>query len=67
MYQGSKRLHMIFMTHFYWQLLTDHLRRIQIKWDEEAVEMIKNDKDTKTLEAQAVDEELRLLNIDLEH
>ncbi len=29
--------------------------------------MIKNDKDTKTLEAQAVDEELRLLNIDLEH
>ncbi len=29
--------------------------------------MIKSDKDTKTLEAQAVDEELRLLNIDLEH
>ena len=58
---------MIFMTHFYWQLLTDHLIRIQIKWDEEAVEMIKTDKDTKTLEAQAVDEELRLLNIDLEH
>lgn len=29
--------------------------------------MIKIDKDTKTLEAQAVDEELRLLNIDLEH
>lgn len=28
--------------------------------------MIKTDKDTKTLEAQAVDEELRLLNIDLE-
>ncbi len=27
----------------------------------------KTDKDTKTLEAQAVDEELRLLNIDLEH
>ncbi len=55
------------MTHFYWQLLTDHLRRIQIKWDEEAGEMIRTDKDTKTLEAQAVDEELRLLNIDLEH
>lgn len=67
MYQCSKRLHVIFMTHFYWQLLTYHLRRIQIKWDEEAVEMIKTDKDTKTLEAQAVDEELRLLNIDLEH
>lgn len=67
MYQCSKRLYMIFMTHFYWQLLTDHLRRIQIKWYEEAVEMIKTDKDTKTLEAQAVDEELRLLNIDLEH
>ena len=47
MYQGSKRLHVIFMTHFYWQLLTDHLRKIQIKWDEEAVEMIKTDKDTK--------------------
>ncbi len=29
--------------------------------------MIKTDKDTTTLEAQAVDEELRLLNIDLEH
>ena len=29
--------------------------------------MIKTDKGTKTLEAQAVDEELRLLNIDLEH
>lgn len=29
--------------------------------------MIKTDKDTKTLEAQAVDEELRLLNIDLGH
>lgn len=29
--------------------------------------MIKTDKDTKTLEAQAVNEELRLLNIDLEH
>ncbi len=29
--------------------------------------MIKTDKDTKTLEAQAVDEELLLLNIDLEH
>ena len=29
--------------------------------------MIKTDKNTKTLEAQAVDEELRLLNIDLEH
>lgn len=29
--------------------------------------MIKTNKDTKTLEAQAVDEELRLLNIDLEH
>ncbi len=29
--------------------------------------MIKTDKDTKTLEAQAVGEELRLLNIDLEH
>lgn len=29
--------------------------------------MIKTDKDTKTLEAQAVDEELHLLNIDLEH
>lgn len=29
--------------------------------------MIKTDKETKTLEAQAVDEELRLLNIDLEH
>ncbi len=29
--------------------------------------MIKTDKDTKKLEAQAVDEELRLLNIDLEH
>ena len=29
--------------------------------------MIKTDKDTKTLEAQAVDEELRLFNIDLEH
>ncbi len=29
--------------------------------------MIRTDKDTKTLEAQAVDEELRLLNIDLEH
>ena len=29
--------------------------------------MIKTDKDTKTLEAQAVDEELRVLNIDLEH
>ncbi len=29
--------------------------------------MIKTDKDTKTLEAQAVDEELRLLNIDLKH
>lgn len=29
--------------------------------------MIKTDKDTKTLEAQAVDEELRLLDIDLEH
>ena len=29
--------------------------------------MIKTDKDTKTLEAQAVEEELRLLNIDLEH
>ena len=29
--------------------------------------MIKTDKDTKTLEAQAVDEELRLLYIDLEH
>lgn len=55
------------MAHFYWQLLADHLRKIQIKWDEEAVEMIKTDKDTKTLEAQAVDEELRLLNIDLEH
>lgn len=67
MYQCSKRLHVIFMTHFYWQLLTDHLRRIQIKWDEEAGEMIKTDKDAKTLEAQAVDEELRLLNIDLEH
>lgn len=67
MYQCSKRLRMIFMPHFYWQLLPDHLRRIQIKWDEEAVEMIKTDKDTKTLEAQAVDEELRLLNIDLEH
>lgn len=67
MYQCLKRLHVIFMTHFYWQLLTDHLRRIQIKWDEETVEMIKTDKDTKTLEAQAVDEELRLLNIDLEH
>ena len=29
--------------------------------------MIKTDKDAKTLEAQAVDEALRLLNIDLEH
>ena len=29
--------------------------------------MIKTDKDTKTLEAQALDEEIRLLNIDLEH
>ena len=29
--------------------------------------MIKTDKDTKTLEAQAVDEVLRLLNIDLEN
>ncbi len=29
--------------------------------------MIRTDKDTKTLGAQAVDEELRLLNIDLEH
>ena len=29
--------------------------------------MIKTDKDAKSLEAQAVDEELRLLNIDLEH
>ncbi len=29
--------------------------------------MIKTDKDAKTLEVQAVDEELRLLNIDLEH
>ena len=29
--------------------------------------MIKTDKDAKTLEAQAVDEELRLLNTDLEH
>ena len=29
--------------------------------------MIKTDKDTKTLETQAVDEELSLLNIDLEH
>lgn len=29
--------------------------------------MIKTDKDAKTREAQAVDEELRLLNIDLEH
>ncbi len=67
MYQCSKRLHMIFVAHFYWQLLLDHLRKIQIKWDEEAVEMIKTDKDTTTLEAQAVDEELRLLNIDLEH
>ena len=29
--------------------------------------MIKTDKDTKTLEAQAFDVELRLLNIDLQH
>lgn len=65
--QQSKRLHNIFVSLFDWHLLADRLRRIQIIWDEEVMEMRKVDQDTQILETQAVNEELRLLNIDLEH